>query len=314
MEFFEWMGIGQTFYYIFGTMLRDSAETTAQYVYYVWLELIIGLAVGAALYALCLVMGGFGLYKMAKRANKKHAWLAFLPFANTVYAGYLAGEANFFGQKMKRAGLYAMLAEIGYVAISVISLVADFAMLGYYEKMPIVVNGVNGKTYFDYAPDVTKVPSQYKWLYYGAYANDGFGWINIVSYVLLFLFLVFLCVAHIALFRKYNPRNPMVPVLFSVFFPVRGFVYFALRNRTPVDYNAYMRSRMEAMRRQQQQYYGSYPPYGGPTSGPANGPYSGPASGPTNAPSDEPFSDFGDGKGDAKGTDSSDRDDPFGEF
>ena len=51
--------------------------------------------------------------------------MAFLPFFNTYYAGKLAGETQFFGQKMKRVGLYAMISEILYVGLQLFVLVAD---------------------------------------------------------------------------------------------------------------------------------------------------------------------------------------------
>ena len=66
--------------------------------------LFISLGVAAGLYLGFLILGGFGLHEMAKKQHLKHAWLGFLPFANTYFAGKIAGETSFFGQKMKRAG------------------------------------------------------------------------------------------------------------------------------------------------------------------------------------------------------------------
>ena len=68
-------------------------------------------------YLILVVFGGIGLNKLAKKQGLKHRWMAFLPFLNTYYAGKLAGETQFFGQKMKRVGLYAMISEILYVAL-----------------------------------------------------------------------------------------------------------------------------------------------------------------------------------------------------
>ena len=58
------------------------------------------------------ILQSVGLYAMAKKRGFKKRALAFIPFANMLYMGKLAGNCNFFGRKMKRAGLYLMLAQL----------------------------------------------------------------------------------------------------------------------------------------------------------------------------------------------------------
>ena len=110
---------------------------------------------------------------------------------------------------------------------------------------------------------------------------------NTVCYLAL---LFFFCVLFIAFFRKYFARGVFWMTLLSTIVPLRGVAIFAVRNNTPVDYDAYMRRRMEEYARRQQGYgQGGYGGYGG------NGGYGGyDADGNrTNAPQDDPFSDFG---------------------
>lgn len=120
MEFFDWINVVQIFTEYFTVATVSSA---AEYVQIVLRILYISVGVAAGLYLICLVLGGLGMRAMAKKVGMKHSWLAFLPFANTWYAGKLAGETRVFGQKMKRAGLYAMITELVYVAINVFALV-----------------------------------------------------------------------------------------------------------------------------------------------------------------------------------------------
>ena len=63
--------------------------------------IIIGVSIGVALIIAAYLLRSFGLYIMAKRENKKLAFLAFIPFAWTYTACVLAGEVSFFGKKIK---------------------------------------------------------------------------------------------------------------------------------------------------------------------------------------------------------------------
>ena len=125
MEFFGLINVVQFFleYFSFGSSFSSLEER----VNYVINTQTISLYVAAGLYVVCLVFGGIGMTVMAKKVGMKHSWLAFLPFANTWYAGKLAGETQLFGRKMKRVGLYAALAEFFFVALSVFGLVLLYA-------------------------------------------------------------------------------------------------------------------------------------------------------------------------------------------
>lgn len=317
MEFFEWASGAQTMLMFFGFSLID-AETLEEALKVVYMRLWLCLGIAGAIYIVCLVLGGIGLMKMAKQEGKKHAWMGFLPFLNTWYAGYIAGEANFFGQKMKRAGLYGAIAEGLYCAVSTIPLVANFILLPYYDLKP----AEEGSTVQTIDVDPARLPQNYRWLY-------DFGWLlNVIQLCLEILLVVFLCVIFIALFRKYYARSPILMTFLCAILPFRGFTLFAVRNNRPVDYNEYVRRRMEeSMRRPP---YGPYGPYGpGGTGGPygpygpgtpngQGGPY-GPGPGTPNGQGGpnggqggtggDPFSDFGGG-----GAPEPPSDDPFSDF
>ena len=201
-------------------------------------ELYILLAVAGGAYLFCLILGGLALYVMAERAGIKHSWLGFVPFANTYYAGKIAGETPFFGKKMKRAGLYAMLAEIIYVALEVCSLIASIIISnpGYYET-----------NYSEGAATLTlnlqSIPMGLRWLVSGS------TWFTVLGLLANLIMLVLMCAVYMGLFRKYSPRRSFLFTVISVLLPVKAFTLFAVRNNAPVDYGEYMQKRFEdAMR------------------------------------------------------------------
>jgi len=263
MEFFNWLSVPQyVLQYAFGGLTMT--------------QIYICMGVAGALYFICLMFGGLGLYVMGTRAGVKHAWLAFLPFANTYYSGKIAGESRFFGTKMKRAGLYAMIAELVYVGLEILSLVISFFLSNpaFYETQ--VVGG-------QYRRTLSNVPPQYAWMV------QGLTWAPLLSMFAFLVLAVFLCTVYNALFRKYYERSPFLMTILSVLLPVRGFIFFAVRKNKPIDYEDYMRKRMEEVMRQS-----GMPGYGAPPTANSDDPF-------TEYKKDEgsPFSEF-DGGGETK--------------
>lgn len=275
MEYFDCMSLAQICFELF-----QGGNITMKQIY-----LCFGIAGG--LYLICIVFGGIGLSAMAKRQGIKGSWMGFLPFGNTYFAGKVAGEANFFGQKMKRAGLYAMLAEFASVFMNALYMAAQICLQPYI--VPIVQNDITL-----YKLDTSLVPGNMMWL------ADGAQPIAMVGELLSFVQIVFLCVVFTALFRKYYARSPFIMTVLSAIFPFRGFVLFAVRNNTPVDYNEYIRKRAEQFMRGQQAGTGN--PYAGQNGGQYGAP-----------PQDSPFSDFGNTPNGGQ-SGSSGAGDPFGEF
>lgn len=266
-------------------------ERIAQMLYYQY----ICIGVGCGLYLVGLIMGGFGLYTMAKRAGVKHGWLGFLPFGNTYLSGKLAGQTNVFGAKMKNPGLWAMLVEIVFVALNIFSLVIGLLMqnAAFYapemnEQGQIVA----------YVLDPNLMPVGMRWMVTAS------GIIDIACWVFMFAIIFFFCTLYFALFRKYYARSPFLMTFLCALLPARGFVLFAVRKNTPVDYNAFLQQRM---RQAQQQYGGGYGGQGG---------YAPPSPPPQDNRPEEPFPDFGMPKSDGPTAPDHDsgHDSPFSDF
>lgn len=250
-------------------------------------------------YLILVVFGGIGLNKLAKKQGLKHRWMAFLPFLNTYYAGKLAGETQFFGQKMKRVGLYAMISEILYVALQLFVFAA--VIISYFPEYRTleVSDGVMTGAANEAMPSWIEPAVTYG---------------NLVAYLLWFFVIVFFCVLFVAFFRKYYARGPILLAFLSAVLPFRGFTIFAVRNNAPVDYNDYIRRRTQAYMRNNGYNQPPYGPYG-----PGSGGYG--SGGPQNGPDPfegfgEPTSDHGASGGSSSGSSSSPSsdDDPFSEF
>lgn len=215
------------------------------------LALTWGLIIGAVLLLVLFVLQGFGLFAMAKGQGCKHAWLSFIPFANIYYMGKLAGECSFFGQKMRYAGVFALIAQVLAFVVSVLSLLAEWYLYTYHGAPQISAMDMpfwTGLTGFSLT-----VANFYNYSIYFLSIAD------LLSRILLIILLM-------GLYKKYAPQNNMILALFSFMIPMARFVtIFVLRNRKPIDYEAYMRARREAYMRRQQYYNGygnSYNPYG----------------------------------------------------
>ncbi len=286
MEFFDWINVVQIFTEYFTVATVSSA---AEYVQVVLRILYISVGVAGGLYLICLILGGLGMHTMAKKVGMKHSWLAFLPLANTWYAGKLAGETRLFGQKMKRAGLYATLAEIVYIGINVFALVVQFAL---YRPEYFVERFNEAGEFNGIYLEVARIPLSLRWL---VVANSVLSWVNVIAYLALILFF---CAVFFAFFRKYYARSPFLMTFLCAVLPLRGIVIFAVRNNTPVDYDAYMRRKMQQYAARQGNPYGGqggygeqgYDIYGNRTDGAGAPPKQ-----------DEPFSDFGDSSAPASG-------------
>ena len=288
MEFFDWINVPQMIVNYLQINV-DSPDAAAALMFRIQ---IISIAVAAGLYLASLLCGGFGLMKMAKRAGIKYWWLGFLPFGNTYLTGKLAGEANIFGQKCKRIGLYVSIAEVIYVGLEIFLLVISSLLInGDFYALKTVTSEATGEVireYFYFSEELflAKFP-EFAWMI--AVSNV----VSIIAQVWWFVMLFLFCIMFSAFFRKYYARSPFLMTFLCAFLPLRGFVLLAVRNNEPVDYQAYMRRRYEQMRSAQagQPYgggYGGSGNYGQPTEGQGNNPTSG-------SPAGDPFSEFGGG-------------------
>ena len=268
-------------------LFEISTSTVALFGGVGWTGMLIGAIGGVALWLALFILQGFGLSAMAKKRGLGRRWLAFVPFANILYIGKIAGECTVFGQRMKRGGLYTMLAQIFTTLLSLLTIGAQIYLL--------LVEG---------APEYDQYGLPF-WVNLSGFSAVAYKFYGISQYILPIFQLayeVLMLILLIALYKRYTPRNYFVLSLLALFVPVSRFiVIFVLRNRQGIDYEAYMRARHEAYMRQQQQYGGYNPYYGGYNRNPYNNPYGNPYNNPygatgqpqqPQAPQD-PFEEFG---------------------
>ena len=285
MEFIELAGFILQFSYPY-------AKTVYGFSIPAYIALIVAGGVFLALHA-CKAAA---LFIMAKKQGKKRLlWCAFLPFANTFLIGELGGEIKFGNLRLKHVGVVAMLAELVFVA-------CRGFVLGYYAYA-----FHNGLTYFEVENNMIG------WGFNEGVLTDGMytalNACEIAGYILSFAALIAFIFVNIGIFRKYAPDSYIwMVVLCALLPPVEGILLLVFARRTPVDYDKYMRERIEAIRRRQAQYgpYGPYGPYGqnpygqnqnpyGQNQNPYGQPQQGSAQG-NEAPPD-PFGEFSDQKG-----------------
>ena len=253
--------------------------------------LIYGLVGAFLIWTALFILQGVGLYVMAKKQGLKKKWLAFIPFVNILYMGKIAGETFIFGQRMKRPGLYAMIAQIVTTALCFTVMISEIYLCANCNVHSLMNLRIGVETEcIRYSISRFYDISQY------------FLSIAQLCYTLLMLLLLS------ALYKKYSVKNQMVFTLLSCFVPISRFIIiFVLRNNKAVDYQAYMRARREAYMRQQQQYrnqYGPYNPYNNPYNNPygqnrapyGQNPYNPQSQNRSNSSSGEPFEEFSSSK------------------
>ena len=238
------------------------------------------LALGVAVWLGFFILQGFGLLAMARNRGMKDRWKAFVPFVNIHYIGKLAGECNFFGQRVKRIGLYTMLVQIVVTLLCALVVASE-----------IYLYSAHGLPKFDEwdAPYWTGLQG-FSSIVFIFYDNSTF-----ILSIFQLIYEILMLVLLLGLYKKYYPKNYVLFGFLWLFVPMSRYVIiFVLRNREAVDYEAYMRARHEAYMRRRGQYQN---PYGNPYGNPYNNPYGNPYnnSGTTqNAPEPEdPFAEFG---------------------
>ena len=286
MEFIELAGFILQFSYPY-------AKTVYGFSIPAYIALIIAGGVFLALHA-CKAAALFIMAK--KQGKKKLLWCAFLPFANTFLIGELGGEVKFGNLRLKHVGIVAMIAELFFVA-------CRGFVLGVYAYA-----FQNEKTWFEFEENMIG------WGFNEGVLTDGMytalNACEIAGYILSFVVLIAFIFVNIGIFRKYAPDSYIwMVVLCALLPPVEGILLLVFARRTPVDYEKYMRERIEAIRRRQQAQYGPYGPYGpygqnpygqnqnpyGQNQNPYGQPQQGSAQG-NEAPPD-PFGEFSDQKG-----------------
>ena len=246
--------------------------------------------VALGIFAVVFVLQAIGLYTMAKKRNMTKKWLAFIPFANITLIGKLAGSCEFFGHKMKRAWLYAILAQsIGFVLCALYMLSVFYLFV--YCGADIIIDESSGALSYIGAGALGRYACNY-------YNLSSF-FISIVSLIQTVMMLILV----MGLFKKYNAKSYVILSFVTLFIPLsKGIIIFILRNNKAIDFDAYMRAKREEYMRRAATYqnqYGGYNqnPYGGYNQNPYGGYHQNPYGAPQPPrPPKEPFSEFADQK------------------
>lgn len=286
--------------------------------------------IALVLYAVICVFKGIGLYTMAKKQGKSKllCLCACVPFASTFVMGEFAQALILGNVKIKHIGLYAMIAEIVLCACYALQHVPESMIFSDPDLYQIITEEQGGRVYIS-IQFAASVPQP---LVYMMNFCNVFGSIFYFIWLIAFIFLCML------FFRIYAPASYVWMVILCAFFPViTGFFAFAFRHRNPVDFDQFMKARMEQIRRAQQAQYGPYGPYSrGPYGGgpygqnpygqnpygqnPYGNPYGQNGPGGQGAPKEpeDPFGEYSSGpsaKGEGEAGNNSPREgDPFGEY
>lgn len=199
--------------------------------------LVSTLAVEVGMWLLCYFFLAFGLFTMAKRRNMKNAFIAFIPFARVYLLGQLIGEINFFGLRIKRIGLIALILEI----VSFVLIVVED--LFYLPILTDVIGDVFNEAALEYLlVKLGGVAMGVKVL--GLIASI----VGLVCEVVGFVMLLFL-------FRNYAPKSSFLFAVLALFFEFLGPIFiFVIRKNSCEEYREYMRMKMHSM-------YGGGNPY-----------------------------------------------------
>lgn len=251
----------------------------------------------------------FGLYRMGKKRKIGKYFMAFIPLVNMLYAGKLAGDGEFFGQKMKHIGVFVMVTRTLLFLVGAFTIFVETSL--YMNYVPTVMNNT-----LIFLKTNGSEPT-------GKLARFFIGYDNISTMLLSILelaYTVLLFILASSLFRQYAPSSSMFLAFLSLFIPVSfPIVVFVLRNKKPINYAEYIRKKREA-------YYNRYGgggytgnPYGGGSmygSG-SYGTRNDDTAANNQKPSSDPFSEFGssgDGKSDSKKNSDSTNDSPFSDI
>lgn len=273
-----------------------SGFTNIVPIWQVWTYIGVYIAAILAFY----VLRSIGLFVLAKRNNVDNAFLAWIPLVWFFIACKLCGKTRFFGKQTEKIAL----------VLTIIFSVSNFLTFAtqFLIYFPIAGNFLMGREIM-LAPSGSTV-SGFNEFASGIFVNSDFvnpyGFdgtlvvnqiLNIYSYFSIFLDLAALVITinvYISLFRRFWPQHHMLAGILSILGVFAPFV-FAIRNKKPIEYIDYLRSRY------------NYTPHG-PYYGPYGNPYQNPnGSQNPNRPPEHPFSEFAE-RGEV------DPGDPFAEF
>lgn len=314
MEFFEFAN--SALYVFFASGYEDGVAAFSY-----------AMLTGGLVFLIVYAFQAFALYTIAVREGYGKKWMAFVPVFNTYYVGVCAQKNKVRNVSVTKFSLAQAIVETVLVVLYVLYFVSAFLMfrgnyaVPVYESKPLYDNEILYFTGYNvWSADA--MPNGLLWArWMFLYMEDCFiFWLNLV-YILLGVFVV------IAFFQTYACRRYFLFSLLAVFFsPIKGILFFAVRNNKGKNYLEYVREQRARQYRMYQEYTRqnmnnpyNYNPYSGRNQpNPSDDPY---RSAPQGA--EDPFSEFGDGNGNggnsadgnsSGGGSSYGGEDPFDEF
>ena len=307
MEFFEFTNLAETFFF------NDPLKN------YLWAYLLIG-AFG---FAILYIFQAYALYTIAGNGGVGNRWMAFVPVLNTYYIGVLAAKNKIFNSVKPKYLSAAMAAAEGVcIVLYILHFVAKFNIFGghfaepVYKSMVFMNGTMDVLDHYDKVPDF---PAYLEWAWWMTMSMPGLviSWFELLySLAGIFVFIAF--------FRTYASPRYFIFVIFSVLFPIKGVLMFAVRNNRAKNYGDYLRERQYRQYRAYHDYMnggqgGNW--YGGGQYG-QGGPYGNGNSygqGAQNVPPADPFGGLGGQNGGsssdgAEGGGQGGVDDPFGDM
>ena len=238
------------------------------------------------------------LYTIASRNGFKRKWMAFIPFLNTYYIGACSQKNKALWFKSNIIGIIAAILEFvlcagyalhytGYHFAEDYMKLVDIQLPYLYvsEEIPLPqIQVINWDT----------IPYE---LYWAGFCYETLPDI-LYAGTSVYLFLQVMLLS--AFFQTYMPRRYLLLTIFGVVFPIKGILFFAVRNNQGVCYREYVLREQEKRYRmyrqhmqdniQNQNYYGqgNYGQYNNDRNSYDNGEYS-----DQNSGSDDPFEEFG---------------------
>ena len=240
----------------------------------------ISLIVAGVIWATLFILQGFALYTMAKKRGIQGKWRAFVPFADLYLMGKIAGECNVFGQKVKRAGMYAFIAQIILVILCATEIIGQ-AYLWTTQGAPSFDQ--YEQPYWSEAQGAAASLNVYLYSYNGFIISI----IQMVYEIMMFIVLM-------GIYKRFAHNKHFLFSMLSLFIPLsRCIILFVIRNREEVDYDELMRQRREEFIRRRTGAYTETPQYTA---------YGTPMS-PTPYKPEEPFAEFENEKKDEQDND-----------
>lgn len=176
------------------------------------------IAVSAVIGIAIYLLESISVYKMAKSAEIKNPWLAFIPVANDWVFGTLAEKYK------KKNGVKSARFGIILTVLSVIELVCSAVMLVF---MIIVTKNILDMAYGAVENSTEVTPEQLAALIP----------IIIIYFVLIAVSMAYLIVTYIAMWRIYasfDKANATLYIVLSVLFSISSpIILFIIRNRKP---------------------------------------------------------------------------------